>query len=228
MRATVAYIKEIFDKYNVLYFGSELPAIPIRLSNAKTFLGKVCFKKQRVPLTGKYKYSDFVLRINVAIDLPEDVVVDTILHEMIHYYIAIKQWEDRSAHGPLFRKEMARINGYGHMITISHKMSEEEKKQVVMTEKWRVVCVAQMADGKIGIKVLPKQERHIVAFDSEARRRFKIEKMDWYMTKNAFFGPFPSSAAMRLYIINDKEALAQALNGAMTIRCDGKRAEIVR
>jgi predicted SprT family Zn-dependent metalloprotease len=68
-----------------------------------------------------------VLRINVKIDLPEEVVQDTILHEMIHYSIAVKQIRDTSAHGKLFRAEMARINAEGNRhIRISYRLSPEQ------------------------------------------------------------------------------------------------------
>jgi predicted SprT family Zn-dependent metalloprotease len=68
-----------------------------------------------------------VLRINVRIDVPEDVVQDTILHEMIHYSIAVKQIRDTSAHGKLFRAEMARINAEGNRhIRISYRLSPEQ------------------------------------------------------------------------------------------------------
>ncbi len=117
------YIQAHFDAYNRQYFGGQLPTIPIKLSHAKGFLGKVTFVKRRQWLFGPYRNENFVLRINVRIDLPEEVVQDTILHEMIHYYIAVNQWKDTSAHGRLFRAEMARINAAGNRhITISYRL----------------------------------------------------------------------------------------------------------
>ena len=105
---TIPYIQKKFDDFNRQYFGNLLPPIPIKLSNAKTFLGKVCFRKKR-KLFSRWHFSDFVLRINTRIDLPEDVMEDIILHEMIHYYIAVNQLQDTSAHGRLFRAEMERL-----------------------------------------------------------------------------------------------------------------------
>ena len=124
MQPTVDYIQSRFDEYNTRYFGGTLPPIPIKLSHARTFLGKVTFVRHRTWLFGSVRNEKFVLRINTRFDLPEELIEDTILHEMIHYYIAVNQIRDTSAHGRLFRREMKRINaeGYRH-ITISYRMS---------------------------------------------------------------------------------------------------------
>lgn len=127
MKPSLEYIQAHFDEYNRQYFGGALPTLPIKLSHARGFLGKVTFVKRRSWLFGPYKNENFVLRINVKIDLPEEVVQDTILHEMIHYYIAVNQWKDTSAHGKLFRAEMARINKEGNRhIRISYRLSLEK------------------------------------------------------------------------------------------------------
>ena len=96
MTPTIPFIKEKFDEYNRMMFDGKLPDIPIRLSNAKGFLGMCCFKKKRNGLMGKVVNYDFVLRINTRFDLPQDIVEDTIIHEMIHYYIASNQLKDTS------------------------------------------------------------------------------------------------------------------------------------
>lgn len=125
------YIEAKFNEYNAQYFDGQLPLLPIKLSHARTFLGKVCFTKRRQWLFGPYQYSNFVLRINTRLDLPEALVEDTILHEMIHYYIAYNQWHDTSAHGRLFRREMKRINEKGgRHITISYRLNAEQIAQL--------------------------------------------------------------------------------------------------
>jgi predicted SprT family Zn-dependent metalloprotease len=128
VKPSLEYIQAHFDAYNQQYFGGSLPTLPIKLSHARGFLGKVTFVKRRTWLFGPYKNEKFVLRINVGIDLPEEVVQDTILHEMIHYYIAVNQIRDTSAHGKLFRAEMARINKEGNRhIRISYRLQPEQK-----------------------------------------------------------------------------------------------------
>lgn len=58
MDITIPLIKQKFDEYNQQMFGGKLPTLPIKLSNAKTFLGKCCFTTRR-GLTGKVEYRDF-------------------------------------------------------------------------------------------------------------------------------------------------------------------------
>ena len=127
MIPTVSHIQSRFYEYNVRFFGGTLPPVPIKLSHARTFLGKLTFTKHRSWLFGPTRYENFVLRINARIDLPEDLIEDTILHEMIHYYIAVNHLRDTSAHGRLFRHEMKRINAEGNRrITISYRFTKEQ------------------------------------------------------------------------------------------------------
>lgn len=131
MTPTIDYIQQRFDEYNVLFFNGSLPPLPIKLSNARTFLGKLCYKKQRRWFFGEYQNSDFVLRINTRMDMPEELIEDTILHEMIHYFIAVNQLRDARTHGPLFRREMKRINEIGgRHISISYRPNAEELAQL--------------------------------------------------------------------------------------------------
>ena len=131
MRPTIEYIQTRFNEYNARFFEGTLPPIPVKLSNAQTFLGKLCFKRKRKWLFGDYYNTGFVLRINTRADLPEELVEDTILHEMIHYYIAFNQWSDTSTHGQLFRREMKRINEKGgRHISISYRPNPEQLAQL--------------------------------------------------------------------------------------------------
>jgi len=207
MIPTVAYIQARFDEYNERFFGGSLPPIPVRLSHAKGFLGKVCFVRKRQGLFGGYRNTDFVLRINARIDLDETLVQDTILHEMIHYYIAYNQWHDSSTHGHLFRREMARINREGNRhITISHRLNEDERAQATI-HKGRIVALVHFSDGKTGVKVLPKQIKHIMAWNKQAHRRFAIDDIEWFYTDDGYFAQYPSSVALRIYLISNPDEL---------------------
>ena len=188
MRPTISYIQSRFDEYNYRFFGGSLPALPIKLSHAKGFLGKVTFTRRKHGLFSGDQNEDFVLRINVRIDLPEEVVEDTILHEMIHYYIAVNQWKDSSTHGVLFRREMQRINETGgRHITISHRLNEAQQAEAHVHKK-RVVAVVRFA----------------------APRRFAISQIEWYYTDNEYFAKYPSSIAMKIFLIKDPSELPLA------------------
>ncbi|MBQ9296444.1 MAG: SprT-like domain-containing protein [Paludibacteraceae bacterium] len=214
MKPTIEYIQTRFDEYNERFFGGSLPHVPVKLSHAKGFLGKVTYTRRKQGLFRGYRNEDFVLRINVRIDLPEPIIEDTILHEMIHYYIAVNQWTDTSTHGQLFRREMARINREGHRhITISHRLSASEQSQAVLT-KGRVVAVVHFADGKTGIKVVPKQIKHILAWHRQAltvaKFNSEITHISWYYTDDEYFSKYPSSMALRIYLIDTPHSLPLA------------------
>ena len=201
MKATVEYIQKRFDEYNARFFGGSLPPVPVKLSHAKGFLGKVTYQRRKHGLFGQYRNEGFVLRINVRIDLPEELVEDTILHEMIHYYIAVNQITDSSSHGQIFRREMARINREGNRhVTLSHRLNEEQQAQAHV-HKSRVVAVVHFEDGKTGIKVVPRQQRHILYWHRTAQRRFPIHDIEWYYTDNEYFAKYPSSVAMKIFLV---------------------------
>ena len=67
-------------------------------------------------------------RQGISVFSAENLLIeDTILHEMIHYHIAVNQLRDTSAHGRLFRREMKRINAEGNRhITISYRLSKDQ------------------------------------------------------------------------------------------------------
>lgn len=132
MRATIPYIQERFDKYNALCFEGKLPPIAFKLSKARTFLGRIEYKRH-YNLWGRLKScSDYMMRISTCYDLPEDKLDDIIIHEMIHYWIAWSCTRDRSAHGPVFRSMMKEINNkFGRHITISTKVDQLRPESAV-------------------------------------------------------------------------------------------------
>ena len=203
LKPSIDYIQSHFDAYNTRFFGGALPPIPIRLSHAKGFLGKVTFTRRKQGLFSGYRNEDFVLRINVRIDLPEELIQDTILHEMIHYYIAVNQLRDTSTHGRLFRQHMARINAEGNRhITISHRLTDEQRTQTII-HKPRVFALVHFQDGKTGIKVVPNTPEHIRYWDKTAKRRFPVSSISWFLSSDDYFAKFPSSIAMKIYLIPD-------------------------
>ena len=124
MTPSVEYVESKIKFFNDLVFGSCLPPIPVKLSRARTYLGRVQYRARRSLSGGVTGYSDFMMRISVMYDFPERELEDVILHEMIHYYIAWKGLKDKSAHGPLFRSYMDRINrDFGRNIRISYRIA---------------------------------------------------------------------------------------------------------
>lgn len=125
MVATSDFVKEKFDFFNGLCFEGALPAIPVVMVKARTFLGKVEYVYNRGFFGRITGCRDFRMKISVSFDLEEAVLEDVILHEMIHYYIALNRIKDSSAHGHVFREMMDSINEkYGRNITVRHRADQ--------------------------------------------------------------------------------------------------------
>lgn len=92
------YVKRKFDEFNRLCFGGELPSLPMRLSNSRSAFG-LFVHPRRYPASAPRGVGECHMRISTRFDLPERDVEDTIIHEMIHYYIWYRRITDTSAHG---------------------------------------------------------------------------------------------------------------------------------
>lgn len=139
MRPTLEYIERKFNEFNELCFGGELPALPFRISSARTFLGQISYVKKR-NRDGSWSYRDFTFRVSNRHDLPEPIVEDTIIHEMIHYHILYNQLQDNAPHGLLFRRKMNEINKrFGRNVSISHRRTAEESESDTERDRKSVV-----------------------------------------------------------------------------------------
>ena len=228
MKASVDYVKSKFDEYNKLMFESKLPRPSIMLSSAKTFLGKCEFKKRRLP-DGRVERYNFCLRINSRFDLTEQELEDTIIHEMIHYYIGIFQLNDTSAHGQIFRKMMNTINNqYGRHISISHKMTDGQREEAYdKRRRWHVVAVLEFSDGRTGIKVLPRVLPRILNYNNVMGTDRRVTGIKLYMSDNIFFNRYPNSSALNAIIV-EKDIVMEHLSGARIIQCDGKQVKVTK
>lgn len=203
MKATIPYVEQKFKEFNQLCFAGKLPELPIELSDAKSFLGK-CVYKGRKKKDGTIEYYEFRLRINTRIDLPEDIVEDTIIHEMIHYFIGLNHLEDVSSHGPVFQHLMNSINEkYDRHISISHQYTEEQREQAYDNRpRWHVVAVVKMKDGKVGIKVIPRIVQRILAYRKGVLQGIETETVDFYLSKDPYFNRYPNSTSLKVYFID--------------------------
>lgn len=214
MIPTKEYIEQKFAEYNNLMFGGKLAPLPIRLGNAKSYLGLCTYKKQRV-LFGKPRFYDFKLRFNTRYDLPEDILEDTIIHEMIHYYILSNQMHDTSAHGRIFRQIMHDINArHGRKVTISHRNTQDmTDTSGCQRPKLRNIAVVKFRDGRTGIKVLPNIQARIQYYCRNVLKNPEIESVTLHQSTNPFFGKYPSSAALKVYFLEDNRIQEELGNG---------------
>lgn len=206
MIPTTDYIEKKFREFNSQMFDSKLTMPPIQLSRARTFVGQCAAKKRRTLLHGTTLF-DFRLKFSICFDLSEEEWEDTIIHEMIHYYIGVNGLKDTAAHGQIFRQMMENINQrFGRKITISHKSTPEQKEQLYNTKRvWHVIALVYFADGRKGLKVLPRIRQRIVTYRNTLLWDKDIEKIDLYMSNDPYFNRFPNSSAFNVVLANEEE-----------------------
>ena len=200
MKPTVQYIEARFDEFNSLIFGGALPKIPVLLSNAVSYVGLCTFKTRR-RLFGKPEYYGFRLRISTRFDLPETEVDDTVIHEMIHYYIKLNGIKDTSAHGKVFRQMMDDINSrYGRHITVSHRSTKEQREAALdKRPRWRVVAIVSFSDGRQGLKLLPPIPKRVTAYHRAVIANPQVSGIDYYMENDPWFNRYPTSSAFNVF-----------------------------
>lgn len=204
------YVQRKFDEYNALIFESCLPPIPVRLSRARTYMGKLQYTKKRKVLGSGFACSNFLLRISTSFDLPENEQDDVIIHEMIHYYIAFTGKRDTSTHGKLFRSMMADINArFGRHITISRKVvvgQSGDGSSPFRNRAPRVhhVCISLLRDGSYGVTVAAKTR---IGYISRLLPRFyPVHRKVWIESADSFFDRFPRSISPKMYRISASDA----------------------
>lgn len=210
MIPTVPFIQQTFERFNPLCFEARLPAVPIVLSKARSFLGKMEYKSMKGFFGRRYSCYDYRLKISTSFDLPETEWEDVIIHEMIHYYIAICGIRDSSAHGPRFRQMMDGINArHGRHITISHRLSSRPDTGIADCGKIRKhhVCVTTFKDGNMGITVCAATR--ISEISRLLPVYYSIDRMEWYESMNPFFNRYPRSRTPRIYKITASELSGQ-------------------
>lgn len=232
MEITEKLVRDKFEFFNRQIFGGKLPMPRIGLSRARTFLGACTFKTRRGLLGKKTRY-DFAIRISTMFDMSETEFEDTLIHEMIHYYIGVNQIEDTSAHGQKFRSMMADINSrFGRRINISHR-SEGDKGNAsaegvaVQRRQYHVIAVASLADGRTGFKVLPRVAPSILKFYNGLLSSGMVKTVSLFMSDSPFFYSYPNSSSLRVHIM-ERDTVMQHLEGAVNISCDGKTLRVER
>ena len=129
MLPTLPFLQQKFDELNTLIFAGRLPHVPLLLGNANSYLGQCLSTKERRQ-GGKVVHTNFRLRFSQRHDLTPQEWEDVLIHEMIHLCIGVNTWQDRSPHGPLFRRMMDDINQrFGRHVAISHRQMPTQHAQ---------------------------------------------------------------------------------------------------
>lgn len=213
MRATVEYARRKFAEFNETCFGGELPPLPIRMSRSRRNLGMFVHPRRHEGPRGR---GECLLKISDCLDQSEEEVENTIIHEMIHYYIWYKNLRDSSSHGPLFRSIMADINRrQGRRITVSHRSSPEEEASDTR-RRTNFVCVASLKDGRRGFVACARTR--IWQINKDLGQSAMVGAVQWYVSDDPWFNSFPRARTTKLFMTGE---LADHLRGATPYVVDG-------
>ena len=146
---------------------------------------------------------DFRMKISVSFDLTPAALEDVVIHEMIHYFIALRNLRDTSAHGELFRGMMNRINAdFGRNITVSHKGAKTGDCPALGNpggSSPHYFCISTFVDGNIGITVSASTK--VFELNRSLPRCYDLAGMEWYRSCDPFFDRFPRSRTPKIYRI---------------------------
>lgn len=199
MIVTTSWIEYNYNKFNKLYFGNTLPNISFKTSNTKKAWGYATYKYDFINST--------IIPLSITIsnyyDSPEDVKIQTLLHEMIH--IEDYFWHPEhfirngkkvsgnyyNAHGSWFKNEANRItkeSGY----KITNHVSREDVGRSCLS-----VHAQKLLDNKI------KDARIIVVSNNISYWIFKTDIYKINTVINLIKNQFPNMKKITEYTTNN-------------------------
>ena len=194
MLVTVGWIYDNYWKFNDLYFGGMLPTIEFKVSRSKKTWGYATYK---------FDYShDTVIPCEIIIsnyfDSPEEVKLNTLLHEMIHiadytfnpqHFIKNRKpvhGRSYDAHGWWFRKECERLKKYGWDI---QKYVSQEAKEISSLSERSIRCLENKKKSCLACVITSKNRAFVFKTDvnkvAEVKRTIdRIGELSWYSFMN--------------------------------------------
>jgi len=141
MLVSKEWLERKYDEYNKLLFGGELPRIEFKIGRGIKTWG---YASYRFDL-----YNGRITPLSITVsnyhDSPEEVKINTLIHEMIHIYdyarfpqhfierdyswnarYAYKRVRGYDAHGQWFRSECDRVNKFGFKVSVNVQQWEQD------------------------------------------------------------------------------------------------------
>ena len=202
MRATIEFLIDRFERFNLDIFHGELPSPLMHISSARSFMGQ--FKVERKQSIFLKSQETCHLTLSNRYDLEVSILEDIVIHEMIHYFIHFKRIKDSSSHGSKFRKLMNEINSdFGRHITVSHRCTREELESDA-SKAHSIVCLCTMSDGrKLVCRV---SQSKIFEIHKAFQDWDKVVDEEWYWVYGNYFNRYRRVLTPRLFSV-DKEGL---------------------
>ena len=203
MLVTKNWIEKNYNKFNKLYWDGKLPVIEFKISRSRNTWGFASFR---------YDYANdtihpLALTLSNYYDSPENVKINTLLHEMIHIadYTFHPEHFIRNgrrvsghhydAHGYWFQSEAKRIEKFGWVIT-KHITKEEQNvsklsaKSKECLERKKDVALICVLRGSSGINFYFKTDIYKVKEIPSTVKRYRfwrigdVRKIEFYTFKD--------------------------------------------
>lgn len=214
MIATLKFVTEVFDRYNALCFGGKLPPLPLRLSDSLSQLGAFVHPT-RWPADRPRGRGECHLRISRRLDRPQEELVDTVVHEMIHYYIWYTATPDDGPHGRVFRSLMQAINQrHGLHMTVRARMTRDDLDSDTKA-KPHYICVTRWNDGRRLITVCARTR--IFEIHEAFTACDRVLSVEWWWSADPWFNRFGLARTAKAMLLDDADYDSRVAAG---VRCD--------
>lgn len=205
MELTAKILRAWFVQFNTDYFGGELPEPRLLVSTAHTQLGQFSCRRVRKGLFRGYTTTGYTIKVSDYYQMEEHDYQQTLLHEMIHYYISYTGARDTSAHGRLFRQLAARINEVGGWrITVSSRTEQYAVRNQKPSAQYLLIAI-KTTDGHHYLSVVNPDYRSYV--DRQAIRSPQIEEYRFVVTTDSKYATWPKTRSLRGRRITEEEYL---------------------
>ena len=201
MNLTAQYLRERFRVFNSEYFGGLLPEPGFAVSNSRRTMGMFSFKREREGLLRKYKLVKCKITVSEYFEQTADEIDDTLLHEMIHFYIELNNIRDTSVHGQEFRRQMERLNARGHHITVSTPMVGL-KAGPRQQGRQRLVLATEDKDGRYYMTVVNPSYRKLL--NRQLSMCPDFVRCCWFVSADDFFASFPQVRSLRMRRVTEE------------------------
>lgn len=195
MIVTTAWMDEWFERLNRQCFQGTLPKPRLVLSRARTRLGRCQYK--RLPGREHDRARDFTIALTTYYDMEERAACNVLLHEMIHYHIALHRLPDTGPHGRVFRQIVRSLNNqWGWEVSVrtnveGWKTTSPEKER----QELHLVLAVETSHEECFLSVVaPSYAR---ALEARIRKAREVIRHSWYTSRDTYFNGFPKVRSLR-------------------------------
>ena len=202
MKVTKEWLAKNYDKYNNLIFQGSLPKVgsdfDIMVSNARTTLGLFRCERNRTTMRKSY-----VIKVSGFYEMTEEEVADTLVHEMIHFFIYYMGVTDDSIHGRTFKRLMDGINKqYGLHVSVTRSMRNHAVSNPP-TNLSHTIFVLVMEDGSRFISKV--NDKYVDGIRRDIENLNSVDEVWWFRSGDEKFSLWRSHRTLRGYVLSDEE-----------------------